>query len=357
MSRAAVLRGAGLLAVEDVQPGELTGDDGWVRVLRCGVCGSDAGLLAGKIPASLPAVIGHEIVGVVEELGPGGGEAHGVAVGDVVVLEFPIRCGRCRYCLTGDYRLCDLARGYGGPVSMLEPPHLWGGMGERVYLSPFSMAHRVPDGLDPELAVLACAVLGNGVRWTAQLGRAGVGEVVVVLGCGPQGLSCVVAAIEAGAGAVVAVGRATSGRRMELASALGATATARTDVDDPVRAILDAAGGVEADLVVDTTGATDALALATRLVRKGGRVVVAGQSGAATQPVPVDLMVEREIAVVGANSHDMRAIRPALDILRSGRYPFAETITHRLPLEQARRAVELISDPAAQAVKVLVDPA
>lgn len=357
MTRAAVLRGVGRLAVEDVRPGELRGDDGWIRVLWCGVCGSDVGLLAGKIPASLPAVIGHEIVGVVEELGPGGGAAHGVSLGDVVVLEFPIRCGRCRYCLTGEYRLCDVARGYGGPVSMLEPPHLWGGMAERVYLSPYSMAHRVPDGLDPELAVLACAVLGNGVRWTAQLGSAGVGEVVVVLGCGPQGLSCVVAAAEAGAAAVVAVGRASSGLRMELATALGATATARTDVDDPVTAIHDAAGGVPADLVVDTTGSVDALALATRVVRKGGRVVVAGQSGAETQPVPVDLMVEREIAVVGANSHDMRAVGPALEILRSGRYPFEAMITHRLPLEEARRAVELIADHSAQAVKVLVDPA
>jgi len=274
-----------------------------------------------------------------------------------VVLEFPIRCDACHYCRTGDYRLCDLARGYGGPVSMVEPPHLWGGMGERVYLSPGSNAHRVPDGLAPELAVLACAVLGNGVRWTAQLGAAGVGESVVVLGCGPQGLSCVVAAAEAGAAQVVGVGRASSEHRMELATALGATATARSDVDDPVAAILAAAGGEPADLVVDTTGAVDGLALAVALARKGGRVVLAGQSGAATQPFPADVAVEREITVVGANSHDTRAVGPALGILASGRYPFEALITHRVPLAEARRGIELIRDPAARAVKVLVDPA
>jgi alcohol dehydrogenase len=59
---------------------------------------------------------------------------------------------------------------------------------------------------------------------------------------------------------------------------------------------------------------------------------------------------------VGANSHDLRAVGPALAILRSGRYPFAEMITHRLPLEEARRAIDLIGDRTAQAVKVLVDP-
>jgi alcohol dehydrogenase len=355
VTRAAVLYAPGHLRVEDVRPGELTGDDGWVRVLHCGVCGSDVGLLAGKIPAALPAVIGHEIVGVIEELGPGGAETHGVAVGDVVVLEFPIRCGRCRFCLTGEYRLCDRARGYGGPVSMLEPPHIWGGMAERVYLSPYSNAHRVPDGLEPEIALLACAVLGNGVRWTAQLGGAGVGDVVVVLGCGPQGLSCVVAAAEAGAAAVVAVGRASSAHRMELAAALGATALARTDVDDPVRAILDVAGG-PADLVVDTTGAIEGALLAAQLARKGGRVIVAGQSGAETQPLPLDLMVEREIAVIGANSHDMRAVGPALSILASRRWPMEAMITHRVGLGDARRAIDLVRDPDARAVKVVVNP-
>jgi alcohol dehydrogenase len=354
-SRGAVLYAPGDLRVESVAAGDLVGDDLFVRVERCGVCGSDAGLLAGKIAASYPAIIGHEIVGVVEELGPGAAQHHGVQVGDRVVLEFPIRCGSCRHCLGGDYRLCDLGRGYGGPVSINVPPGLWGGMAERVYVSRYSMAHMVPPGVEPELALLACAVLGNGIRWTVTLGHATVGSSVIVLGAGPQGLACVIAAREAGAHSVVAVGRATSVHRLQVALSLGATAVARSDADDASAEIRAALGSAEADLVVDTTGSPDSLLLAVPLTRKGGRVVVAGQSGAAHQPIPLDQVVEREISVIGANSHDFRAVEPALALIASGRYPFASMITHTFPLSRARDAVNAIRDPALRAVKVVVD--
>lgn len=356
MARAAVLHGVGDLRVEDVATGPLVGGDGWIRVERCGVCGSDAGLLAGKIPASYPAVIGHEIVGVVEELGPDGAAVHGVSVGDRVVLEFPIRCGRCHYCVTGDYRLCDRAWGYGGPVPVTQSPGIWGGMAERVYLSPTSVVHRVPDGLSPDLAVLACAVFGNGVRWTVQLGGSSLGSAVVVLGCGPQGLACVAAARAAGAAAVVAVGRRSSEHRMELARTLGATATVPSDGEGYAAAVVDALGGRRADVVVDTTGSPDGLLLAVPVAAKGGVVVAAGQSGAATQPVVLDDVVEREIAILGANSHDTRAVGPALHLLATSDLPFEAMITHRLPLAEAAEAVALIRRPEARAVKVLVEP-
>jgi alcohol dehydrogenase len=355
MTAAAVLHGVGDLRVEEVAPGPLTGDDGWIDVERCGVCGSDAGLLAGKIPATYPAVVGHEIVGVVAELGPGGAERHGVAVGDRVVLEFPMRCGQCAECVAGRYRLCSRARGYGGPVSVTEAPGLWGGMAERVYLSPQSVVHRVPDGVGPDVAALACAVLGNGVRWTVQLGGAGLGSSVVVLGCGPQGLACAAAARAAGATNVVAVGRRSSEHRMEIARLLGATATTRSDIDDPTAAVVDALGGGRADLVVDTTGAIEGALLGVPMVRTGGTLVVAGQSGAPSHPVDLDQLVEREITLVGANSHDTAAVLPALDILAADRFPFEAMVTHRRPLAAAREAIDLIRDPSARAVKVLVD--
>jgi alcohol dehydrogenase len=223
----AVLHGPHDLRIEKVRAGTLHGNDMFVRVLGCGVCGSDAGLLAGKIPASYPAIIGHEIVGTVAQMGEGAEERHGVALGDMVVIEFPIRCGTCDQCLGGDYRLCEKAAGYGGPVSISTPPGLWGGMAETVYVSPHSKVHLVPDGLRPEIALLACAVLGNGIRWTVTLGGASVGTSVVILGAGPQGLACVVAAREAGCEAVVCVGRSTSSHRLSVATRLGATGTAR----------------------------------------------------------------------------------------------------------------------------------
>jgi alcohol dehydrogenase len=354
--RAAVLHAPGDLRVENVEPGELTGRDLYIRVEACGVCGSDVGLLAGKIPASYPAIIGHEIAGVVDELGPGAAEHHGVQVGDRIVLEFPIRCDNCRYCRQGDYRLCLRAGGYGGPISMQQPPRLWGGMSERTYVSPLSNLHKVPDGMTPEIALLACAVLGNGIRWTTTLGGATIGSSVVVLGPGPQGLACVIAAREAGATQIVAVGRKTSEHRLALAQLYGATATCRSDVDDAVGEIRKALGEKGADVVVDTTGSTESLLLALPLSRKGGTVVAAGQSGAAHQPIPLDLAVEHEITVVGANSHDFRAALPALDLLASGRYDFEAMLTHLFPLDEAAKAVATMRDPDQHAVKVVIRP-
>jgi alcohol dehydrogenase len=353
--KAAVLHRPGDIRVEEIRPGELTGNDLVVRVEACGVCGSDVGLLAGKIPASYPATIGHEIAGIVVQAGPGGAEHHGVEIGDRIVLEFPIRCDNCRYCRSGDYRLCVHGRGYGGPISMNEPPHMWGGMAEFVYVSPFSNLHKAPPGLDPEVALLACAVLGNGIRWTTTLGKATLGSTVLILGPGPQGLACVIAAKEAGAQQIVVVGRKTSLHRLELARLYGATATCRSDVGDPLTSIRETLGG-DADVVVDTTGSTESLLLALPLTRKGGIVVAAGQSGSPHQPVPLDLAVEHEITVIGANSHDFRAVGPALALLGDQRYDFRAMITHHFPLERARDAIDVMRQPEEKAVKVIVRP-
>jgi alcohol dehydrogenase len=350
------LHGRGDLRVEDIKPGKLTGNDLFLRVEACGVCGSDVGLLAGKISASYPAIIGHEIAGVVDEIGPGGDEHHEVQLGDRVVLEFPIRCDNCRYCRAGDYRLCIHGRGYGGPISMNEQPRLWGGMADRVYVSPFSNLHKVSPKLNPEIALLACAVLGNGIRWTTILGKATLGSTVLILGPGPQGLACVVAAREAGAQHIVAVGRTTSTRRLELARHYGAHATCRSDVPDPLTDIRAALGGNNADVVVDTTGSKESLLLAVPLTRKGGIVVAAGQSGAPDQPIPLDLAVEHEITVMGANSHDFRAVEPALHLLDSGRYDFDAMISHRFSLGETLRAIETMRNPDEHPVKIVITP-
>jgi alcohol dehydrogenase len=272
------------------------------------------------------------------------------------VLEFPIRCDNCRYCRGGDYRLCIHGRGSGGPISVNEPPRLWGGMAERVYVSPFSNLHKVPSTLDPEIALLACAVLGNGIRWTTTLGKATLGSTVLILGPGPQGLACVVAAHETGAEHIVVVGRTTSSHRLQLARQYGATATCRSDVSDPLTSIREALGGNSADVVVDTTGSTESLLLALPLTRKGGIVVAAGQSGAPHQPIPLDLAVEHEITVIGANSHDFRAVGPALALLASERYDFPAMISHRFSLDEAPAAIETMRDPKKQPIKIIVRP-
>jgi alcohol dehydrogenase len=229
-------------------------------------------------------------------------------------------------------------------------------MAERVYVSPFSNLHKVPTKLDPEVALLACAVLGNGIRWTTTLGKVTLGSTVLILGPGPQGLACVIAAREAGAEQIAIVGRTTSSHRLDLARQYGATTTCRSDVPDPISTIREALGGKNADVVVDTTGSTESLLLALPLTQKGGIVVAAGQSGAPHQPIPLDLAVEHEITVIGANSHDFRAVGPALALLASEHYDFQAMISHRFALDEARAAIETMRDPKKKPIKIIVRP-
>jgi alcohol dehydrogenase len=330
-----------------------------IRVEKCGICGSDPGYYRGRFPAAYPAVLGHEIVGIVDAVGPGAEDLHHVSVGDRVVIEFPIRCGKCWYCLTGDYRLCDAGLGYGGPLSIDVPPALWGGYAEYVYAGAESIVHRVPNGLAPELALLACAVLGNGIRWVRSAGGVTIGDSVLILGPGPQGLAATIAAREAGAATIIVAGLRQDEKWLDMATRLGATSTVTVDQDDLLSSVLNTTNGVLCDVVIDVTGSARSLPTALVAVRKLGTVVLAGMNGFRNVEFVQDLLVEKEVRLQGVNSHDMRTAIPALKLLASGKYPFSELITHTYSLAAAEEALLCAEGKAGdgkQAIKVVIDP-
>src|SRR5262249_44003090 len=160
---------------------------------------------------------------------------------DRVALEEYLPCGHCRYCRSGDFRLCDetdtLNRPpeagtirYGStPISV--EPSLWGGYSQYQYLHPNAVFHRVPDHVPANLASLALP-LGNGVEWAYLQGGVKIGEIVVIQGPGQQGLACTVAAKEAGAGAIIVSGLGVDAARLALAMELGATHTINVDERD-----------------------------------------------------------------------------------------------------------------------------
>jgi alcohol dehydrogenase len=176
------------------------------------------------------------------------------------------------------------------------------------------------------------------------------GDVVAVLGPGVRGLSVVAAAKEAGAGFVLVTGSgARDGLRLEWARRFGADAVVDVAVDDPVAALRSAAGGDGADVVVDVTArAPAAFAQAMRLARPGGTVVVAGTRGEALTPgFHPDLVVYKELRVLGALGVDTEAYRAALDLLASGRYPFADLPRRVAPLD-ADAVGTLLADMAGE---------
>lgn len=326
-ARALVLEAARKLVPVELPLPEIGDDDGLLRVEACGLCGTDHELYTGHLPGPHPFVPGHETVGVIEKLGPAAAERWGVQAGDRVAVEVFLSCRECERCRAGEYRRCvrhGLADMYGN-VRVSVEPGLWGGYATYQYLAPDSMLLKVPEELDPALATVFNP-LGAGFRWGVEVPGTTHGDVVAVLGPGIRGLSCAAAAKEAGAGFVMVTGVGPNDdERLRRASSFGADLTVDVSSVDPASALKDATGGL-ADVVVDVTAkAPAALAQAISLARPGGTIVMAGTRGSADTPgFWPDLIVFKELHIIGALGVDTTAYRQALDLLASRKYPFEE---------------------------------
>jgi alcohol dehydrogenase len=337
-ARALVLEAPRQLAARAFTMPEVGDDDGIVRVLACGLCGTDHEQYSGLMHGGFAFVPGHETVGVVEAVGAGAAARWGVQAGDLVAVEVFQSCRACRMCERGEYRRClrhGLADMYGF-IAADKAPGLWGGYAEYQYLAPDSMLLPVPAALDPVVATLFNP-LGAGIRWGVTVPRTQPGDVVAVLGPGVRGLSAAAAAKEAGAGFVMVTGvgpRDTN--RLALAPEFGADLAVDVATDNPVAALRGATGRL-ADVVVDVTAkAPAAFAQAIGLARAGGTVVVAGTRGTNETPgFSPDTIVFKELRVLGALGVDDVAYRAALELLASGRYPFADLPRRCEPLDGA----------------------
>ena len=241
-----------------------------------------------------------------------------MAEGDRVAVEVFQSCRDCDACAGGNYRRCrrhGLADMYGF-VDVARAPGLWGGYATHQYLSPDSLLLPVPSRLDPVVATLFNP-LGAGIRWGVTVPGTSDGNVVAVLGPGIRGVSVVAAVKAAGAAFVMVTGHgAGDADRLDWCRRFGADLTVDVAVDDPVAALRDATGGL-ADVVVDVTAkAPGALGQSVALARPGGTVVMAGVRGSAETPgFWPDLVVYKELRILGALGVDAAAYRSALDLL------------------------------------------
>jgi alcohol dehydrogenase len=321
-----VLRAPRTLEPQEFRPPRVGSDDAILRVEACGLCGTDHEQYSGHLFGGFSFVPGHESVGVIESIGDEASARWGVHVGDRVAVEVFQSCRACDQCARGNYRHCR-EHGVGdtyGFIPVDRQPGLWGGYAQYQYLSPHSMLLRVPDGLDPVLGTLFNP-LGAGIRWAATVPGTGPGDVVAVLGPGIRGLCSVVAAREAGAGYVMVTGSGRRDRtRLALARQFGADLVVDVEVEDPAKA-LKRETGRGADVVVDVTAkAPEAVGQALRVARTEGTIVLAGTRGRRVPELDVDLVVYKELRVVGALGVDVTAYRAALDLLAARTYPFAD---------------------------------
>ena len=374
MVTAAVLVAPGQIEVrrfprpEVLEPGAVL-----LRMIASGICGTDKHTFRGENvqyagtpmerTTPFPIIPGHENLGVVAALGGGDVRAYDgspLRVGDRVVPAPNVACGRCANCRRGDpYYLCRQLQNYGNSMSCADPPHLFGGWADHLYLRPGTAVFRVPDDLPPEVAVLTeIFAVTHSLERAAAVRRPGgfrPGDTVAVVGVGSLGTAHLVKAALMGAGRVIAVDR--SERRLDLAARLVAADTVRVDEgDDGIAAVRQLTAGQGADLVVDATGSPGSLAAALGMVRDAGTILEVGAfvdlGPEAFNPA---VLCGRSLTIMGTGGEDLPAYPGTLALLdRHHRsIPLAEMVSHVYAVRDAAQALTTSLD-AATATKVLV---
>jgi len=326
-ARALVLEAPRTLVARDFALPEISDDDALLRVEACGLCGTDHEEYTGELFPGYAFVPGHESVGIVEQVGPAAARRWNVQAGDRVAVEVFLSCGVCAACTSGAYRRCVRhgLRDMYGFVPADRAPGLWGGYAQYQYLAPDSLLLSIPDALDAVTATVFNP-LGAGIRWGVTVPETKAGDVVAVLGPGVRGLSVCAAAKHAGASFVMITGKGErDAQRLALAREFGADLAVDVDSADPV-AKLRAAAGRLADVVVDVTAkAPSALGQAVQLARRAGTIVIAGTRASRDTPgFDPDLIVYKELRILGALGVDTDAYETALALLETKRFPFAE---------------------------------
>ncbi|OVZ55133.1 alcohol dehydrogenase [Pigmentiphaga sp. NML080357] len=362
--RAAVAVEAGKTELRELAAPSTSETSGLLKVAVTGVCGSDWPYYQQLPPSRGPLVLGHETVGHVAELGDVARAKWGVQEGDLVALEEYLPCGHCEFCRSGEFRLCDatdwrLGGLRYGATGLSVAPGLWGGFSQYQYLHLNTVFHRVPSGVSPRHAALALP-LANGIEWTYLQGGAGPGQTVLIQGPGQQGLSCVVAAREAGAERIIVTGLSneTDARRLALARELGAHYTIDIESQDLLETVADLTGGQMADLVIDcAAGGTESVGTAIQLARKRGRVILGGQKRRRIPEFDSDRIIARFLTVKGMRGHSYESVELALQLIAGDRHGVRQMSTHAFGLEDTDLALRSLAGQGVEgAIHMTIDP-
>jgi threonine dehydrogenase-like Zn-dependent dehydrogenase len=309
----------------------------------CGVCGTDLHILAGHWPKPLPwpFTLGHEVAGVIDEIGPElshdymGNE---LRVGSKIMIPPLMPCGECYYCrhYPNTANKCLTPVYYGRYLGFDKAPHLWGGWAEMEYVDlgmlPGTKIYRLPDDMPLWLGTLA-EPLTSCIRAFARAQRIGAlqnGDTVVIQGSGPIGVLAVVAAQEMGAGRVIVVG-APENPRLAICRRFGAEATVDIEVhktaNERIAATREIVGGFGADLVMDCSGHPSAGPEGIEMLRDGGTYVEMGQfTNAGSIDTNWHRFCTKDINLLGSwafTADDIWTGIKMLDRVRD-KYPFAE---------------------------------
>ncbi len=318
----------------EVQPGTVL-----VKVISSGLCDTDYRLMQTGIPMMEgPIIMGHQIAGSVAQVGPG---VDAVERGDAVLVHFLVHCGRCYYCQIGRENLCENWQAIG-----VQRP---GGFAQFV-LVPATNVMKVPSGLSHADASLIPCGFATPYR-AIKRAQVGIGDTVVIVGARLWGLAAIRLCHLAGARAIVVDDEE---RRLARAQQYGADATVHVRADDLADQVQNLTAGRGADAALDFTGDAEAIAAASQLLRKGGRLVVIGRAGC-FGPVNVDILqlMFGEIELTGGCLVKGSEVRELVELVERGALDVTGLISDRIVLPEINDGFAMLA--ADRPVSVVID--
>ncbi len=391
--KAVVFHGVGDIRLDDVpDPTIQQPTDAIVRLTSSAICGTDLHMVRGTLAGMRPGtILGHEGVGVVEEVGP---DARNLKVGDRVVIPSTVGCGYCAYCRAGYYAQCDNANPNGpqAGTAFFGGPEATGpidGLQAEYARIPYAAASlvKLPGHVTDEQAIMLSDIFPTGY-FGAELAEISDGDSVAVFGCGPVGQFAIVSAFILGAGLVFAVDKDPS--RLEMAKAQGAL-TVNFDEEDPVEAIQRMTGGIGVDRVIEAVGVdaeapgqepwegelaqvapetnpegdnwhpggapSQSLNWAVQAVAKAGTIGIIGVFPPQQMSAPIGTIQQRNLTVKGGNANHRKYIPKLVGLVATGALDPSGVITQQEPAVSAIEAYKEFDRRRPGWMKVELKPA
>src|SRR5437870_11167105 len=344
--KALTFQGEGDVKVIDVpKPAVKESGDALLKVTLGAVCGSDLHILHGHTPMNVGAVLGHEFVGVVEDVGS---EVKRFKPGDHVVSSFFTSCGHCALCRKGWFNQC-VDKGTFGHGEYFGD--LGGGQAEYVVvpLADHSV-EPIPAGMTDEQAIFVGDILATGF-FGAERAEIRPGDVVAVVGAGPVGLMATMCAQLFGPSRTFVIDMVES--RLEIAQELGGIPINAGETH-PVQAIEKATGRAGADSSIECVGLLTAALTAIHRVPGGGTISSVGVPSAAQVDFPYLRMWLKSLSFRAGSCNVQMYMRPLLDLIAAGRLHPEKIISHRMKLDQAEEAYRIFD--AREETKIVLTP-
>ena len=350
--KANVFHGKNNIRVEEVPKPRATGGEAVIRVTLTTICGTDLHIVRGEYPVAHGLVIGHEPVGVIEELGEG---VEGYAIGDRVLVGAITPCGQCRACLSGHSAQCGHGEGYEALGGWRFGNTINGAQAEYLKV-PYAQANlaKIPDELTDEQVVLLADIASTGFSG-AESAKIKIGDSVIVFAQGPIGLCATAGAKLMGASLIIGIDG--DDHRLAMSNRMGADITLDYRDVDVVAEVKRLTGG-GADVAIEALGTQQTFESALRCLRPAGTLSSLGVYSGKLQ-IPYEAF--------GAGIGDYRIVttlcpggkermRRLMEVVRHGRVDLTPLLTHTFPLDRINEAYDLFGERLDGVMKVAIRP-